>query len=113
MLELKGGVKVDWPAEEEDEGDYNTADSPTRKAGGSGEVDPNAKEAATPAIPSTAPFARKWSKAAKHGNSCHHTIESDTKRTESSRKDARNCWPAAMTTVTRKKGRTSKGAARV
>ncbi|OBT87605.1 hypothetical protein VE02_04121 [Pseudogymnoascus sp. 03VT05] len=32
-----------WPAEEEDEGDFHTADSPTRKAGGSGEVDPNAK----------------------------------------------------------------------
>ncbi|KFX91155.1 hypothetical protein V490_06051 [Pseudogymnoascus sp. VKM F-3557] len=37
-----------WPADEEDEGDYNTADSPTRKAGGSGEVDPNAKEETDP-----------------------------------------------------------------
>ncbi|OBT53151.1 hypothetical protein VE04_06000 [Pseudogymnoascus sp. 24MN13] len=37
-----------WPAEEEDEGDYNTADSPTRKAGGSGEADPNAKEETDP-----------------------------------------------------------------
>ncbi|KFY75200.1 hypothetical protein V499_04824 [Pseudogymnoascus sp. VKM F-103] len=37
-----------WPAEEEDEGDYNTADSPTRKAGASGEADPNAKEETDP-----------------------------------------------------------------
>ncbi|OBT44602.1 hypothetical protein VE00_05809 [Pseudogymnoascus sp. WSF 3629] len=37
-----------WPAEEEEEGDFNTADSPTRKAGGSGEVDPNAKEETDP-----------------------------------------------------------------
>ena len=37
-----------WPAEEEDEGDFNTADSPTRKAEGSGEVDPNAKEETDP-----------------------------------------------------------------
>ncbi|ELR04237.1 hypothetical protein VC83_00290 [Pseudogymnoascus destructans] len=37
-----------WPAEEEDEGDFNTSDSPTRKAGGSGEVDPSAQEETDP-----------------------------------------------------------------
>lgn len=37
-----------WPAEEEDEGGFNTADSPTRKAEGSGEVGPNAKEETDP-----------------------------------------------------------------
>ncbi|KFY09696.1 hypothetical protein V491_08034 [Pseudogymnoascus sp. VKM F-3775] len=36
-----------WPAEE-DEGDFNASDSPTRKAEGSGEVDPNAKEETDP-----------------------------------------------------------------
>ncbi|KFY63196.1 hypothetical protein V496_04116 [Pseudogymnoascus sp. VKM F-4515 (FW-2607)] len=36
-----------WPAEEDD-GDYNTEASPTRKAEGSGEVDPNAKEETDP-----------------------------------------------------------------
>ncbi|KFY22660.1 hypothetical protein V493_06430 [Pseudogymnoascus sp. VKM F-4281 (FW-2241)] len=39
---------LSWPAEEEDDRDYNTADSPTRKAEGSGEVDPNAKEETDP-----------------------------------------------------------------